>query len=645
MKLTPSLAEAFAPEGPLAHVVPRFSPRPGQVELAQAIERTLNEGGTLVAEAATGTGKTLAYLVPALLSNKRTLISTGTLNLQSQLFARDLPMVLRALGLERKVSLLKGRANYLCQQRMEQHLAGGEVDDPETAAALEQVKHWARRTDRGEISELAELPARSTVWPLVTSTADNCLGGECPRYQDCHVVKARRAAQKADVVVVNHHLLFADLALKQTGFGEVLPGADAVILDEAHQVPDIATRFFSERISSHQLRELYRDTLAAAGQAGGVLALMREPLEALRDRTRQLRGLIVDLPERGPWQTLDPLAESIAELRTALVDLHAALEPIAEMSRELASCAERALRLRATMDQLREPPPGKIRWYGHRRGFFTLNLTPLSVAEPFRDLREELPAAWIMTSATLSVGRRFDHFLERLGLEGAGTMIVDSPFDYPEQALLWLPEDVPLPNARNHTECLLEAVLPLLEAAGGRAFLLFTSHRALKRAAAWLETSTDFELLVQETAPREALLERFLSGGRRLLLGAASFWEGVDVPGQALSVVVIDKLPFAAPDDPVLSATLDAVKDAGGNPFADLQLPQAVIALKQGIGRLIRQHSDRGVTVIGDPRLTQRAYGRLFLSSLPPMRRTADRDEAIKFMCESFSREDAKTRS
>ena len=628
----PTLADVFAADGPLAEALPAYIPRSGQLELARAIDHGLASGTDLVAEAATGTGKTLAYLVPVLMRGERAIISTGTLNLQDQLFARDLPMTLKALGLERKVALLKGRANYLCLHRLERHLNDPELAGAEVGEDLRMVRRWSRHTVSGEIAELDEIPTRSPVWPLVTSTQDNCLGSECEYLSECHLMRARRQAQEADVVVVNHHLLFADMALKQTGFGEVLPGSSAVIIDEAHQVPETAIRFFSRGISAWQVRELIRDALSAAGQATGALKVLMEPAGNLRGALDQAVTACVDLAPRGEFKALERCLGDFATLRQALDHLANALEPVAEQTRDLANVSQRAAVLSEGLASFLEGRDGYVRWFVNRRGRFGLNLTPLDVAGPLTELRERVPATWIMTSATLAVGGRFDHFTRRLGLDGAKELVVDSPFDYPAQTRLWLPKNLPDPGSLRHTESLLQQVLPVLRAAGGRSFLLFTSHRALRHAAQWLRGHTDFNLLVQEDAPRQVLLKRFRETPGSLLLGAASFWEGVDVPGRELSVVVIDKLPFAAPDDPVLEATLKAVREAGGNPFTTVQLPHAVLALKQGAGRLIRQADDFGVLVLGDPRLVSRPYGRLFLKSLPPMTPIGAADEAARFL-------------
>ncbi len=632
------LERSLGADSPLAGLLAGFRQRPGQLDLARAIAECLDQGQDLIAEAATGTGKTLAYLLPVLARPGRAIISTGTLNLQDQLFKRDLPLALKVAGVERKTALLKGRANYLCPQRLAQHLADDGLKDGEIGVELALVARWSERTNSGEISEIGEIPARSPVWPLVTSTQDNCLGADCPLLKDCPLARARRQAQEAELVVVNHHLLFADMALKHTGFGEVLPGAGAIVIDEAHQVPDTAMRFFSRGVSAWQLRELARDSLAACHSASGALKLLQAPIETLRERLDQAVSACVELPPRGDHSRLAQVDGELRNLSEALAGLATALGPLAEQSREMGNCADRAALLQDGLNAFLAGADGHVRWFIQRRGRFSLNLTPLDVATPLKQLREQNPAPWIMTSATLAVGQRFDHFTRRLGLDGARELVVASPFDYPAQTRLWIPEDLPDPRDWQHTERLLTSVLPVLRANSGRAFLLFTAHRALSQAANWLRAQTDFNLLVQEEAPRQLLLERFLATPRSVLLGAASFWEGVDVPGSSLSLVVIDKLPFAAPDDPVLEATLKAARDAGENPFTAVQLPQAVLALKQGAGRLIRKAEDFGVLILGDPRLLTRPYGRLFLNSLPPMTRVNSASDAAAFLRERHLR-------
>ncbi|MGH8159403.1 MAG: ATP-dependent DNA helicase [Rhodanobacter sp.] len=626
-------------DGPFARELPNFAPRLAQQAMARAVQQAIAGRDTLIAEAGTGTGKTYAYLVPALLSGERVIISTGTKALQDQLYFRDLPKVRSVLGARLKTALLKGRANYLCLYRLDQTVREGATFDRTQAAQLATIRAWSARTRRGDRMELAEVPEESPLWPRVTSTAENCLGVECPFFDDCHVVKARREALEADVVVVNHHLLFADLALKQEGFGEILPGAAAFILDEAHQIPELAGQFFSQSISARQLSELAQDALTECNGVTGAIGLLLEPVEALQDALRRLRLAMDVLPSRGAFQPLEDRAdvrEALHDLCELLATLTELLASQAERSRGFANLHERAALFAARLDRIVEGQGDRdVRWYEHFPRGFALYATPLDLAAPMRGLRERTHAAWIHTSATLSVAGNFDHFARQLGLDDPQVLSLESPFDYARQGLCYLPSGLPDPNARDYTEQVIEAVLPVLHASHGRAFLLFTSHRALRRAAELLQGKVPWPLFVQGTAPRPRLLEEFRASGHGVLLGAASFWEGVDVVGEALSVVVIDKLPFAAPDDPVLMARLEALLQSGINPFIGWQVPSAVIALKQGAGRLIRDVHDRGVLVLCDPRLTSKGYGRLFLASLPPMPRTRELADVQSFFDDS----------
>jgi ATP-dependent DNA helicase DinG len=625
-------------DGPFARELPNFAPRLAQQAMALAVQHAIAGRDTLIAEAGTGTGKTFAYLVPALLSGERVIISTGTKTLQDQLYFRDLPKVRSVLGARLKTALLKGRANYLCLYRLDQTVREGATFERAQAAQLATIRAWSARTRRGDRMELAEVPEESPLWPRVTSTPENCLGVECPFFDDCHVVKARREALEADVVVVNHHLLFADLALKQEGFGEILPGAAAFILDEAHQIPELAGQFFSQSISGRQLTELAQDALTECNGITGAIGLLLEPVEALQDALRKLRLAMDALPARGAFQQLQERADvrgSLHDLRELLATLAELLASQAERSRGMMNLHERADLFVERLDRIVEGEGGRdhdVRWYETFPRGFALYATPLDLAVPMRGLRERTHAAWIHTSATLSVAGNFDHFARQLGLDDPQTLSLESPFDYARQGMCYLPAGLPDPNARDYTEQVVEAVLPVLHASNGRAFLLFTSHRALRRAAELLQDKVPWPLFVQGTAPRPRLLEEFRASGHGVLLGAASFWEGVDVVGEALSVVVIDKLPFAAPDDPVLMARLEALEQSGINPFMGWQVPSAVIALKQGAGRLIRDVHDRGVLVLCDPRLTTKGYGKLFLASLPPMPRTRELADVRAFL-------------
>jgi len=614
--------ELLGADGPFVHEVENFAPRAGQQDMAEAVEEAIADGNVLIAEAGTGTGKTFAYLVPALRSGKRVIVSTGTKTLQDQLFHRDLPRVREVLGARLRASLLKGRANYLCLYRLDQTHKEGRLASREQVAHLQSLRAWAQRTGSGDRGEFAEVPEDSPLWPRVTSTAENCLGTECPMFGDCFVVKARRAAQEADLVVVNHHLLFADLAIKQEGFGEILPGAHAFVLDEAHQIPELAGVFFSTSVTSRQIGEIAQDALAECGSVTGALASLQQPIEAIAPIVKRARLALDLLPPKGAFTQIDNDAATGTELRALAEALHAlanALAGQAERSRGMASLHERAEALcQRLADVLDGGASDWVHWYELSSHGFSLHATPLDLAPPLRALREQSRASWIFTSATLSVAGNFDHFSRQLGLDDPVALSLPSPFDFARQTLAYLPKGLPDPNAPDYTERVVAAARPVLDAARGRTFLLFTSHRALRRAAELL-AAAPFPLFVQGTAPRHQLLTRFRESGNGVLLGAASFWEGVDVAGEALSCVIIDKLPFAAPDDPVLEARLSALRESGGNPFFEWQVPAAVIALKQGAGRLIRDVADRGVLMLCDPRLTSRAYGKLFLKSLPPM--------------------------
>ncbi|MFC1772690.1 ATP-dependent DNA helicase [Pseudomonadota bacterium] len=628
-------AECLGADGALASEVPGFAPRPQQQQMATAVEQALNDGEALIVEAGTGTGKTYAYLVPALLSGRKVIISTGTRHLQDQLFHRDLPTVRSALGVPLKAALLKGRANYLCPHRLEMTRAEGRLPSRAQVSQLETIHDWSGRTVSGDIAEMSSIAEDSAIWPRVTSTADNCLGQQCEHLKNCHVIKARREAQDADLVVINHHLLCADLVLKEEGFGELLPGAEAFIIDEAHQLPETAARFFGVQLSSRQLLELAQDSRNEYINETAELEGLPEVARQLEQAVAEVRLAMGEGEQRAPWARLannDRLQETLNALGSALGLLADALAEQSDRSRGLDNCCQRALKLQGLFNKTtHEPPENHVHWFETWRQSFRINLTPLDVAENFSSQRQELPSRWIFTSATLSVNGEFEHFARQLGLEAATSLQLDSPFDYQNNALFYLPRDLPEPNSPDFTDMMLDEAERVINASRGRAFLLFTSYRALHIANRRLKSSCDFPLLVQGSAPRNELLERFRELGNAVLLGTSSFWEGVDVRGEALSCVIIDKLPFASPGDPVWQARIDALKARGGNPFMDEQLPHAVITLKQGVGRLIRDINDRGVLVLCDPRLVKKSYGRVFLNSLPHMRRTREFDDVQAF--------------
>lgn len=672
-RLAEASRAALSEGGELASRIEAFAPRSAQQDLSAAIAEAFESRGTLIAEAGTGTGKTFAYLVPALLSGMKTIISTGTRALQDQLYHRDLPRVRDALGRGLKTALLKGRANYLCLYRLNQAKGEPKFSNREQVAQFQRIVAWSGRTRMGDLAEVEALPEDSPLLPMVTSTADNCLGGECPFFGDCFVVQARQRAQAADLVVVNHHLLLADLALKQEGFGEILPGAQAFVVDEAHQLPDLAAQFFGEALSARPLVELARDAIAECKDVAGALATVQGPSRELEHAVRALRAAMHDLPVRGTRRRaaeLDASEQAFDSLDAALQRLHDAVLPLRETAPGFDSCVARAQEFLSRLRRWRGEGQGEsaaddfdmpfeasgagdedgqaqetvraedtgVHWYELTARGFRLSRTPLDVAGPLAQHRERSHAAWVFTSATLAVGGRFDHYATKLGLDDPRTLLAPSPFDWPRQALCYLPAGLPDPMVRHYTESLVDRLRPVLEASSGRAFILFASHRSLREAAELLRGGP-WPLFVQGEAPRPVLLERFRASGNGVLLGAASFREGVDVAGEALSVVIIDKLPFAAPDDPVFEARLEAIRRNGGNPFRDEQLPQAVIALKQGAGRLIRSESDRGVLVLCDPRITSKTYGKVFIDSLPPLPKTRRIEDVAAFFAPELSAE------
>ena len=631
----------FDRHGPLAARIPEYRERSQQVEMANRVAGAIRDNAVLVCEAGTGTGKTFAYLVPALLSAGKVILSTGTKTLQDQLYHRDLPTVRAALNVPVTTALLKGRANYLCHYHLERNLAEAGSSSREIASDLQRIVSFARVTRSGDKSELADVPEESPAWNLATSTRENCLGQACPRFRDCFVMAARREALAADLVVVNHHLFFADVMLKDEGMAELLPACNTVIFDEAHQLPETATLFFGESLSTGQIIELARDVRAEALTAAKD---MPDPLRLSAALDKAARDLRLALPNEGARFTAASargkreVSDALSALDSALRSVCAALDALSERSEGLARCAERARTAHALLERWRDDSRADlVRWIEVFSHSLRLNATPLSIAGIFRRQLDGRPRAWIFTSATLAVAGDFGHYRSEMGLDDARTAFWDSPFDYAAHALLYVPKKLPDPNSDEHTRAVVAASLPVIQASGGSAFLLFTTLRAMRLAhellrEAFRRRALRFPLMLQGEGSRSELLERFRRLGNAVLLGSASFWEGVDVRGDALSLVVIDKLPFAPPDDPVLAARLDSLAREGGNPFLGYQLPQAVISLKQGAGRLIRDESDRGVLVICDPRLFSKPYGRRILASLPPMKLVRELDKVLSFI-------------
>ncbi|CAK0779311.1 putative ATP-dependent DNA helicase HI_0387 [Gammaproteobacteria bacterium] len=627
-------ADLLGSNGPLTRHIQGFAPRVAQQEMAAAVGEALEKRGVLICEAGTGTGKTYAYLVPALLSGQKVILSTGTKNLQDQLYQRDLPLVRDALGVGSRIALLKGRGNYLCLHRLETVVGDVRLPNREAVHHLSKVRSWAKRTRSGDVAEV-RIPEDAPIWPFVTSNTDNCLGQDCPNLADCFLVRARRAAQEADLVVVNHYLLMADIALRGAEVGELLPAADAFILDEAHQLPEVATQFMGISLTGRQLQELAQDTINEQVKEAPEMVPIRTAAETMSRAVKDLRLAFGEEVRRAAWREAaarPELAPALTTLSETLTHLATLLEQAKERGKGLESCHRRTLDLRICLAQVGgEAPPDHIHWFETFKTHFALHLTPLDIAKTFQARMAARPTAWVFTSATLAVGERFDHFTRRLGIQNAVERRWESPFDFRRQAVLYCPMDMPAPNESAFGTALVELALQVLTASRGRAFLLFTSHRALQDTAERLTGQLPYPLLVQGTAPRADLLDRFRSLGNAVLLGTSSFWEGVDVRGEALSCVIIDKLPFASPSDPVVEARIDALRRSGADPFHEFQLPHAVITLKQGVGRLIRDITDRGVMVLCDPRLLTKPYGKVFLDSLPPMTRTRKLEVVQRF--------------
>ncbi|AKE52223.1 ATP-dependent DNA helicase [Kangiella geojedonensis] len=616
--------------------------------MAHAIESVLESDESICIEAGTGTGKTFGYLVPALkawyLNDKKVIVSTGTKNLQDQLFYRDLPNMRDALGMSPKTALLKGRNNYLCSYRMDQSLDSGQFQSRSMVDTLAKVKAWAGQTKSGDLTQCKDLADNDPLWPYVTSTNDNCLGVECPDFADCYVAKARQKATAADVVVVNHHLLLADMVLKDDGFGELLPDADTVIVDEAHQLTDIAHAFYGQRLTSRQLMELCRDTELEALTTAKDDRQLSVAVRRVEGAVNEVRLQLGEAAKKINWQLIatPSLQSALKELEKEVLALCERLERHASRSKGLDSCHRRceeslqALALfNSTFNQSNDDKAyAAVRWVETYRNGFAVLETPLNVSESFsRSRKEHAARSWIFTSATLTQADDFSLFKDELGLSEARDLVLPSPFDYDSQAILHIPRSLPDPRDRTYVDSWQKQVLPLVKANPGGTFVLFTSYAALNKVKElWQEKLDDKTVFAQGDLPKNELIEQFRDAGNAVLLATSSFWEGVDVKGDALSLVVIDKLPFSAPDEPLIEAKIQAARKSGKNPFFDIQIPEAIIALKQGAGRLIRDYDDKGVLVLCDPRLIANKYGQKFLKSLPPMKRTREQAVVIEFL-------------
>lgn len=641
-----SVAQAFSTDGALANAIEGFSPRQAQTDMALEVATAIEKQSSLIVEAGTGTGKTFAYLIPAFLSvntsssgdelNTKIIVSTGTKNLQEQLFHKDIPLVKKALSSNVQVALLKGRANYLCRYRLAQYQETRGQLDANTLTDLVKVKTWANTTQSGDIGELVNVTEDSGVFPFITSTLDNCLAKDCPDYEQCYLVKARQRAIDADLIVVNHHLFFADMALKDTGFGELIPRAQVMIFDEAHQIGDIASDYFGEAFSTRQLVDLCTDVWQIYNSKLRDVKQLGLAADKLKKTCQEFRLLFNYDPERGNWREKYQQNQFIQKFQGLKVDLdflYQVIKLCVSRNEAIDSCFDRAVKLLAQYDVMANVDlNGMSFWYETTPRHVVLHLTPLSVADKFSDYVKESGAGWVFTSATLAVDNSFEHFAKHLGLQGASQLLLESPFDYHKQSQLIVPRYLPEANDKNRAEYLAQLAKPLIEASKGACFMLFTSYRVMNQVAELLANSVDNSLLVQGQMAKRVLLEKFVEDESAVLLATASFWEGIDVRGDKLTCVIIDKLPFASPDDPLLQARCEDVRRQGGDAFAQIQLPQAVISLKQGVGRLIRDVSDRGIMVICDNRLVNRPYGKTFLKSLPEMKRSRDMVQATNFL-------------
>ena len=622
-------------DGVIAEHIDDFQPRSSQLGMAHLIDEAIALGESRVIEASTGIGKSFAYLVPAFLSDARVVISTGTRNLQDQLFQKDIPLIRKSIVSAKKVALLKGRSNYCCPQRLNKYRAQDRFKSREMAAIFRAMKDWAEVSDSGDIGEFANIPENDSLWYYATSNAENCLGGECPEIDRCFVLKARKRAMEADIVVINHHLYFSDQALKVDGFGELLPEADVLIFDEAHQLPEIAGNFYGQQITMRQIDNLCRDITEAEVAEAAESKTLKEHSANLAKSAADLMLALRAFAQKGEWervQNAPAIQQAVTSLQQSIDELDDELEPMVSRGKELAACHRRLQTLKLALASFLEAVDNRVSWFELSERSFRLVQSPLEVANEFREQLEAATIASVFfTSATLSSQQSFRFYTERLGLNGVDCASFDSPFDYPQQAMLYLPTHLPDPSDDRFAQCFGELCLDLIELMQGRCFILFTSYRMLTWTAEYLRKNIDYPLLVQGELQRNELLLQFIKTENPVLLGTSSFWEGVDVKGDQLRCVIIDKLPFKAPNDPVYRKRIQQVNQHGGNAFVEVQVPEATISLRQGVGRLIRDVGDRGIVALCDNRLNTKSYGKGMLDSLPPMRRSSDFDEVRLF--------------
>ncbi|EOX4944942.1 ATP-dependent DNA helicase [Vibrio alginolyticus] len=642
------IAKTFSSDGALGKAIPGFQARQPQIDMAEAVSSAIKDQTQLVVEAGTGTGKTFAYLVPALLSGKKVIISTGSKNLQEQLYHRDLPLMVNALGFYGQVALLKGRSNYLCLDRLSRQMVESHTNesDPTLLTQLVKVRAWSSETKTGDLGDCDDLPEDSMIIPTITSTNDNCLGKECPSYTDCFVLKARKRAMDSDIVVVNHHLFLADLAIKETGFGELIPEADVFIFDEAHQLPDIASEYFGQSVSSRQIHDLAKDIEIAYRTEAKDMRQLQKVGDKLMQSAMDMRIVLGEPGFRGNWREALQSGSIKRELLRLTDSLELAIDVLKialGRSQLLDTAFERANLIKGRIDRVCDVDiTGYSYWYDTSPRHFALHITPLSVADKFHEQIEIKQGAWIFTSATLAVSGDFKHFTERLGLKPTKQFSLPSPFDYQKQARLCVPRYLPEPNSNGLADKLVRMLAPVIEENDGRCFFLCTSHSMMRELGEKFREVLELPVLMQGEMSKQKTLAEFMELGNALLVATGAFWEGIDVRGDALSCVIIDKLPFTAPDDPLLKARIEDCRLRGGEPFAEVQIPDAVITLKQGVGRLIRDQKDHGALIICDNRLVTRDYGGIFLGSLPPIPRTRDLDGIKAFLKAEQSVTDAR---
>ncbi len=641
MKKQKIIEEFFKNSGPLSEIVSNFHEREDQIEMAKIVNESIEEKDSLIVEAGTGVGKTFSYLVPALINGGKVVISTATKNLQDQLFFKDIPTIRDALKIPIDINILKGRSNYICKLRMENALLEGQFLNKVDAKYIHEIKKISDHSESGEISDFNNIPEKSTIWPFVTSTKENCMGQDCEFHKSCFLIKARKKAITSEVVIVNHHLFFADLVLKDAELSEILPKASTVIFDEAHQIPEIASIFFGQNISTNQIIHLVQDAQQILSKhikdkeklitLSKSIIDINNSLSSFFDKRNQRIG--VEKIEK-----LDSFKDKVSDLASQLDKLCKFFNAYSEQDIEFKKLYDRTIEIISKLKNWNKGTDQNfVYWIEIFLKSIQFNITPISIADNFRKFQQANETAWIFTSATLAVNSNFDHFQSLMGLEDAKTKLLKSPFNYSENAYLYVPKDMPETSSRLFNIHLIGQIYPLLIAAKGRAFILSTSIKSMNEITALLKDEFEknnitYPILTQGTGSKTKLLEQFKSHGNAILIGSLSFWEGVDVRGSNLSLVIIDKLPFQSPGDPIFESKINMISAKGINAFMTFQLPKAIISLKQGAGRLIRDEMDKGVLMICDQRIVSKPYGKKFWRSLPDFKRTREQDDVIEFL-------------